>query len=427
MLGGLAGSGAILEWNWGEVKRGLAVTVLFGALVSILPCSAVAWAVTNQVDQYSASPGGEVAPLRAHVREQGRTLSRKMEDISSVGSRLDLAQSRVDAAQARVKDIGSQTKKAAREVSRQKQRVAGSRAKYEQRARAAYKGEGIGNFTSLLGSLFGSGTRGGSGAQAVRAILEGQQSVEEYQNDQQYLSNSIRQLRQQNAAYEAAFKKRKSQSEQLSRREKELEASIASIKSSRARAIGRIQTLKASERERILAEKPATGYYGVSPVREQRIARHDIAARRVKSISKKRYKRLYKKAAKKYGFAKDWYVLAAVGWVESRDGRNMGPSSAGAMGPMQFLPSTWKSAGVDGNGDGVANIMDPRDAIPAAAAYLKDGGAPRDWYAALYTYNHADWYVREVLGVAEGYRQLAKDNKVRPYTRIQPRNPKKSG
>ena len=409
------------------MKRGLTVTVLFGALVSILPGSAVAWAATNQVDQYSASPGGkEVAPLRAHVREQGRTLSRKMEDISSVGSRLDLAQSRVDAAEARVKDIGSRTKKVEREVSRQKQRVAGSRAKYEQRARAAYKGEGIGNVTSLLGSLLGSGKGDRSGARAVRAILEGQQSVEEYQNDQQYLSNSIRQLRQQNAAYEAASKKRKSQSEQLSRREKELEASIASIKSSRARAIGRIRTLKAGERARILAEKPATGYYGVSPVREQKIARHDITARRVEPISKKRYKRLYKKAAKKYGFAKDWYVLAAVGWVESRDGRNMGPSSAGALGPMQFLPSTWKSAGVDGNGDGVANIMDPRDAIPAAAAYLKDGGAPRDWYAALYTYNHADWYVREVLGVAEGYRQLAKDNKVRPYTRIQPRNSKKS-
>ena len=399
------------------MKRGLTVAVLLGLLVSALPCSAVAWAETNQADQYSASPGGKMAPLKAHVRKQGRTLNQKMEDISSVGSRLAHTQSRVDAANARVKEIGTQTKKVEKEISQRKQRVAVSKAKYDRKARAAYKGEGIGNVTSLLGSLLGSGSGGKSGASAVRAILNGQQSVEEYRNDQQYLNNLLRQLHQQNAAYEAVSNERKSQSEQLSRHEKELKASVAGIESGRAQT--RIQDLKAGEKARILAEKPATGYYGVSPVREQRIARHDITARRVKPISKKRYERLYKKAAKKYGFAKDWYVLAAVGWVESRDGRNMGPSSAGAMGPMQFLPSTWKTAGVDGNGDGKANIMDPRDAIPAAAAYLKEGGAPRDWYAALYTYNHADWYVREVLGVAEGYRQLAKDNKVRSYTRIQ--------
>ena len=367
-----------------------------------------------------------MAPLKAHVRQQGRTLNQKMEDISSVGSRLAHTQSRVDAANARVKEIGTQTKKVEKEISQRKQRVAVSKAKYDRKARAAYKGEGIGNVTSLLGSLLGSGSGGKSGASAVRAILNGQQSVEEYRNDQQYLNNLIRQLHQQNAAYEAVSNERKSQSEQLSRHEKELKASVAGIESGRAQTMGRIQDLKAGEKARILAEKPATGYYGVSPVREQRIARHDITARRVKPISKKRYERLYKKAAKKYGFAKDWYVLAAVGWIESRDGRNMGPSSAGAMGPMQFLPSTWKTAGVDGNGDGKANIMDPRDAIPAAAAYLKEGGAPRDWYAALYTYNHADWYVREVLGVAEGYRQLAKDNKVRSYTRIQSHGSAKS-
>lgn len=82
---------------------------------------------------------------------------------------------------------------------------------------------------------------------------------------------------------------------------------------------------------------------------------------------------------------------------------------------MQFLPSTWKQYGVDGNGDGVANILDPEDAVPSAAAYLNAGGAPEDWYAALYTYNRAGWYVREVLGVAEGYRRLAEDNRVEPY------------
>ena len=137
--------------------------------------------------------------------------------------------------------------------------------------------------------------------------------------------------------------------------------------------------------------------------------------RPVEPIPYERFVQIYKAAAKRYGFAKDWYVLAAVGKVESNHGQNMGPSSAGAMGPMQFLPSTWREYGVDGNGDGEANIMDPEDAIPAAADYLEASGAPEDWYAALYTYNRAGWYVREVLGVAEGYRRLAKDDRVEPY------------
>jgi len=57
--------------------------------------------------------------------------------------------------------------------------------------------------------------------------------------------------------------------------------------------------------------------------------------------------------------------------------------------------------------------MDPGDAIPAGC--LRDGGAPQDWYRALYSYNHADWYVEKVLAVAEGYRRLTKDGRVGPY------------
>ena len=85
------------------------------------------------------------------------------------------------------------------------------------------------------------------------------------------------------------------------------------------------------------------------------------------------------------------------------------------MGPMQFLPSTWAQYGVDGNGDGEANILDPEDAIPAAASYLASGGAPDDWYGALYTYNHSGSYVREVLRIGESYRRQASDDKVEPY------------
>jgi hypothetical protein len=101
-----------------------------------------------------------------------------------------------------------------------------------------------------------------------------------------------------------------------------------------------------------------------------------------------------------------WKVLAAIGQVESDHGRNAGVSSAGALGPMQFLPSTWAFAGVDGDGDGKADILNPFDAVPAAALYLCRAGAGQGGqalYDAVFSYNHADSYVKLVLGLAARY------------------------
>jgi hypothetical protein len=67
-------------------------------------------------------------------------------------------------------------------------------------------------------------------------------------------------------------------------------------------------------------------------------------------------------------------------------------------------PSTWDSYGVDGNKDGKKRPWDPADAIPAAARYLRASGAPADYHGALFAYNHADWYVAEVLATAASYR-----------------------
>ena len=100
----------------------------------------------------------------------------------------------------------------------------------------------------------------------------------------------------------------------------------------------------------------------------------------------------------------DWAILAAIGSVESGHGVNMGPSSAGALGPMQFMPATWRSMGVDGNSDGRRDTMDPEDAIPAAARYLRASGAPDDYHRALLAYNPAEWYVAKVMAKAVEYR-----------------------
>jgi cell wall-associated NlpC family hydrolase len=110
---------------------------------------------------------------------------------------------------------------------------------------------------------------------------------------------------------------------------------------------------------------------------------------------------LYISAEHKYGVP--WSLLAAIESIESGFGQNMGPSDAGARGPMQFMPATWASYGVDANGDRRKDIMDPEDAIPAAARYLNANGAPQDLHQALFAYNHAPWYVQKVLSLASTF------------------------
>ena len=110
---------------------------------------------------------------------------------------------------------------------------------------------------------------------------------------------------------------------------------------------------------------------------------------------------IWQQAGAAYGIP--WQVLAAINKVESNFGRNMGPSSAGAIGWMQFMPSTWMQWGTDANGDGVADPWNPTDAIFSAARYLAAAGGTSDIYRAVYAYNHADWYVQEVLGLANLY------------------------
>ena len=132
---------------------------------------------------------------------------------------------------------------------------------------------------------------------------------------------------------------------------------------------------------------------------------------------------IYQAAGTQYGVP--WQILAAINEIETDYGRNLSVSTAGAIGWMQFLPSTWKRWGVDANDDGVKDPYNPVDAIFSAARYLRAAGATDTFVAtaasnpdspqaakvaaaqaskadaglrqAIFAYNHAGWYVDSVL------------------------------
>ncbi|PRY01937.1 NlpC/P60 family protein [Allonocardiopsis opalescens] len=138
------------------------------------------------------------------------------------------------------------------------------------------------------------------------------------------------------------------------------------------------------------------------------------------------YLEMYTEAGEEAGVP--WNVLAAIGQRETRhgtwdaEGVTSGANPWGAAGPMQFgiggaAGNTWggepeqpaseregvNGFGIDGDGDGMVSVYDPGDAIPAAADYLVAHGAPENIREALFAYNHANWYVNEVLEIAAAY------------------------
>jgi membrane-bound lytic murein transglycosylase B len=110
-------------------------------------------------------------------------------------------------------------------------------------------------------------------------------------------------------------------------------------------------------------------------------------------------------------------VLAGIGTIESDNGRSQsrgvhrGRNRKGAEGPMQFEPATFAQYAVRADRSARLSPYDPQDAIFTAAGMLcADGTAnrtARGLRGAIFCYNHAHWYVRDVLSLAAGYTAAA--------------------
>ncbi len=407
----------------------------------------------------------EAVAISSELRWQEEELDSAIGVLAQVGNELKETQGQVDEAKAHQRELGRQARKLDAMLEAQKQSSARSHSRFEDQVRVAYKGGELEGLLVLLqGLLGGEGTRGSISAtlQTTRLITASNRSIQNYKDTKHSLHSTLQQIEDTKGEYREFGEESQALVEELEGRKSELRSSVEKLGFKRGRLQERLAQLEAEEKAGLLERPPAAGRgeEGRAPERgairaeeqnrdderrrnvgqsqdngqirdeqnrqeeegkkqarerELEIARDDIASRPVEPVPYEEYVRIYKDSAERYGFARDWYVLAAVGKIESNHGENMGSSSAGAMGPMQFLPSTWSSYGVDGDGDGEANIMNPEDAIPAAAAYLKAGDAPDDWYAALFTYNRAGWYVEEVLAIAENYRRIHGDGTVGPY------------
>src|SRR5918995_6402511 len=221
-------------WRGGLAGRR---TGIWSATVVLLTAglAGVAAAQTSAKEQYAA-PADEVLVLEAQVEDQEASLKARIGQISAVGTELEKAQSRADTARARTSALGEQTRSLERELAARRETFEATKAEYQEKARAAYKGGDLEGLSSLLGGVLGSadGLASVADPRLAEILLEGRESLEAYREAGVTLRNTSRQISTKKRDYEAALREEEAQTAELRRREHELQEAIARISSRKA-------------------------------------------------------------------------------------------------------------------------------------------------------------------------------------------------
>jgi membrane-bound lytic murein transglycosylase B len=260
----------------------------------------------------------------------------------------------------------------------------------DSRVRALYMSGGT---PALVASVLGAGSAG----EALRRASYVQRLVRAGTSAATASAGTGTALKDRAVALQRAAEQATTTAAEVERRFADLSAALAAATAELTRLDARARGLEAAERA--AAEVDALNA-AVAAAGQQR-----VASAQASDAVPPDYLRLYHRAARTCS-GMSWTLLAAIGQVETGHGANTSSSYAGAQGPMQFMPATFASYGVDGDGDGVADIENPADAIFTAARYLCANGAGRGEDAtarAVWHYNHADWYVALVLKLAGQY------------------------
>ncbi len=366
--------------SWPRARALGRVVVGAAAALTVLTGPGVATAADTATS--SATPSGSAAEARRHAGEAARrvaTLQAQVEaalhdyEVTMRGFSASVARSVGADAAADAADLGDRMEREAHAAS----------------VRALYM---TGGSAGLMSGVLNYGGKG-EPQQLLRRADDVQRFLSAHAEVVSERSTTSGRLRRQAGELERGLSATVVTASQVTVRWRRLDTVLAIAETE----LGRLRSSAAAleEAERVAAALDAARQ------RAERAALEE-AARAVPRLAPAAYQRLYVSAAGTCP-GLSWTVLSAIGQVESGHGRNNGPSPAGALGPMQFLPSTFARYGLDGDGDGDREVWDPADAVFSAARYLCANGAgrPGGLPGAIWRYNHADWYVELVLHIAE--------------------------
>jgi hypothetical protein len=217
--------------------------------------------------------------------------------------------------------LDQQTRKLERDLEGQREAASDAQARFEERVRLRTRGRASPVSRSSWTACSAAIVRASIRYSTARILFRGRGSIEFHQDSRQALEDTNRQLRQKKARYEKLLEEQQEQAEELRGREAKVKVTFGTSSPEKKQMEERISQLEAAEEAGEFTQPPASGDgRSVAPEQEFQMTQEEIVVVPVEEIPYERYVQIYKAAAKRYRFAEDWYVLTAVGKVESDHG-----------------------------------------------------------------------------------------------------------